>query len=215
MPSVVPQNPKIYHIVHVDRLASIVASKGLLCDAVMANHADVGTNIGLENIKNRRLTEYTLQSHPDLHVGQCVPFYFCPRSVMLYMYHMNNHPDLTYKGGQGPIVHLEADLHEVVNWANQNKKKWAFTLSNAGSSYFEDRAELEKLNELDWQVIAANIWSGKQDKKQAEFLIEHSFPWELVSRVGVKSHDVYSQVNKILRDAEHKPHSEINPNWYY
>lgn len=215
MPGAVPKNPKIYHIVHVDRLASIVVSKGLLCDAGMANHADVGTNIGLENIKNRRLTEYTLQSHPDLHVGQCVPFYFCPRSVMLYMYHMNNHPDLTYKGGQGPIVHLEADLHEVVNWANQNKKKWAFTLSNAGSSYFEDRAELEKLNELDWQVIAANRWSGKQDKKQAEFLIENSFPWELVSRIGVKSHDVYSRVNKILQDAEHKPHSEIKPNWYY
>ena len=134
---------------------------------------------------------------------------------MLYMYHMNNHPDLTYKGGQGPIVHLEADLQKVVNWANQNSKRWAFTLSNAGSSYFEDRAELEKLNELDWQVIAANMWRAKQDKKQAEFLIENSFPWELVSRIGVKSHDVYSQVNKILQDAEHKPHSEIISNWYY
>ncbi len=215
MPGVVPQNPKIYHIVHVDRLASIVATKGLLCDAVMENHTDTGTNIGLKNIKSRRLNEYTLQSHPDLFVGQCVPFYFCPRSVMLYMYHMNNHPDLTYKGGQGPIVHLEADLQKVVNWANQNSKRWAFTLSNAGSSYFEDRAELEKLNELDWQVIAANMWRAKQDKKQAEFLIENSFPWELVSRIGVKSHDVYSQVNKILQDAEHKPHSEIISNWYY
>jgi hypothetical protein len=115
VPGAVPQNPKIYHIVHVDRLDSIVASKGLLCDAVMEKHTGIGTNIGLKNIKSRRLTEYTLQSHPDLFAGQCVPFYFCPRSVMLYMYHMNNHPDLTYNGGQGPIVHLEADLHEVVN----------------------------------------------------------------------------------------------------
>lgn len=215
MPGVVPQNPKIYHIVHVDRLASIVASKGLLCDAVMEKHSDIGTNIGLKNIKSRRLNECALQSHSGLFVGQCVPFYFCPRSVMLYMYHMNNDPNLTYKGGQGPIVHLAADLHEVVNWANQNEIRWAFTLSNAGSSYFEDRAELEKLDELDWQVIAANMWSGKQDRKQAEFLIEHSFPWELVSRIGVKSQEVYSQVNMILQDAEHTPHSEIKPNWYY
>lgn len=27
----VPAQPKIYHIVHVDRLASILASQGLLC----------------------------------------------------------------------------------------------------------------------------------------------------------------------------------------
>ena len=29
----VPAQPKIYHIVHVDRVASILASQGLLCDA--------------------------------------------------------------------------------------------------------------------------------------------------------------------------------------
>ncbi len=29
----VPVQPKIFHIVHVDRLASILVSNGLLCDA--------------------------------------------------------------------------------------------------------------------------------------------------------------------------------------
>lgn len=28
----IPARPKIYHIVHVDRLASIIQSGGLLCD---------------------------------------------------------------------------------------------------------------------------------------------------------------------------------------
>ncbi|MBE7527723.1 MAG: DUF4433 domain-containing protein [Burkholderiales bacterium] len=35
---------------------------------------------GVAQIKQRRLTS-CLNSYPDLRVGDCVPFYFCPRSV--------------------------------------------------------------------------------------------------------------------------------------
>ena len=37
--------------------------------------------------------------------------------------------ELAYRGGQGPIVHLEADLRDSVAWADQNRSRWAFTLS--------------------------------------------------------------------------------------
>jgi len=215
MAGTAPQNPKIYHIVHVDRLTSIIASQALLCDAVMENHSDIGTTIGLSRIKQRRLTELKIQSHTDLFVGQCVPFYFCPRSVMLYMYHRNNHVDLTYHGGQGPIVHLEADLNQVVQWADANHKRWAFTSSNAGSCYFNDYADLNQLGEINWNVVLANRWAGNQEDKQAEFLLEQSFPLQLVERIGVKSQAVYSQVHDILREAAHKPQCEIKPDWYY
>ena len=86
-----PAAPKIYHIVHVDRLPSIIADGFLWCDAEVAQRAvtnpGMGTTIGMNSIKERRLTELNLGRHPDLHVGQCVPFYFCPRSVMLYLIH--------------------------------------------------------------------------------------------------------------------------------
>ena len=47
-----------------------------------------------------------------------MPFYFCPRSVMLYLIHKANHPELDYHGGQGAILHLESDLNTVIAWAN-------------------------------------------------------------------------------------------------
>ncbi len=72
----VPAQPKIFHIVHVDRLASILGSNGLLCDAQIIAQQAAGTTIGMNTIKQRRLTELTLDSHPGLYVGQCVPFYF-------------------------------------------------------------------------------------------------------------------------------------------
>ena len=82
-----------------------------------ARNRDVGgSEIGMADVKRRRLGN-ELESHPGLHVGDCVPFYFCSRSVMLYVIHMSNHPDLEYRGGQGPIIHLEADLRKTVAYA--------------------------------------------------------------------------------------------------
>ena len=51
-----PTNPKLYHIVHMDKLPLIVADGQLLCDAVIAQRAGGGTTIGMGHIKTRRLT---------------------------------------------------------------------------------------------------------------------------------------------------------------
>jgi len=91
-----PTSPKLYHIVHVDRLSSIVADGELLCDEIMAQRMGTGTTVGMGHIKQRR-QQLTLESRPGLRVGQCVPFYFCPRSVMLYLLGRANHPDLNYR----------------------------------------------------------------------------------------------------------------------
>ncbi|MCK5828093.1 DUF4433 domain-containing protein, partial [Candidatus Bipolaricaulota bacterium] len=72
----IPAAPKLYHIVHADRLPSIIAAERLWCDAEIARRSPHGTSIGMNQIKQRRLTELTLTSYPDLHVGDCVPFYF-------------------------------------------------------------------------------------------------------------------------------------------
>lgn len=217
----VPAHPKLYHIVHVDRLPSIIRSNGLLCDAVMAAHPGHGTTIGMGSIKHRRLHELTLTSHPDLHVGDCVPFYFCPRSIMLFLLHRANHVELTYRGGQEPIVHLEASLHDAVDWARQTGRRWAFTLSNAGAYYFEDRTDLTRLEEINWDAVQTNRWSGGgidplvKEGKQAEFLMEHDFPWHLIERIGVQSRLTYQQAMNFLPAVGHRPVVEIRPEWYY
>ena len=206
--------PKIYHIVHVDRLVSIVSDGCLWSDAVMARRNAVGTAIGMSAIKERRRNR-ALNSHRGLKVGDCVPFYLCPRSVMLYVIHKANRPDLSYRGGQEPIVHLEADLHEAVRWARLHKRRWAFTLSNAGSRYFEDCGDLERLDEINWEAVEARDWRDCREGKQAEFLVEGSFPWNLIRRVGLLSSHVHRVVFEALRAADHRPRVEIRADWYY
>ena len=216
----VPADPSVYHILHVDRLPSVITDGELWCDQIMSDRESAGTTIGMTHIKARRLAG-SLASRPGLLVGQCVPFYFCPRSVMLFLICRANHPDLAYREGQGPILHLEADLRTVVDWAEANGRRWAFTLSNAGAAYFEDRCDLALLDEINWTAVQATTWSGfgvdpfVKESKQAEFLVEQSLPWPLVSRIGVQTTAIRRQVEQAFRDADHRPVVEVLPSWYY
>ena len=210
-----PSNPGICHIVHVDRLPSIIEDGELWCDAEVVRRGLAGTTIGMHGIKRRRLEELTLRTHPDLHVGDCVPFYFCPRSVMLFVIHRADHSDLTYRGGQAPIVHLVADLRGVVSWAERKGRRWAFTTSNAGSRFFDDYGDLAELGEIDWDAVNATQWTNCKEEKQAEFLLERSLPWKLVSRIGVMSRSILQEVHGALASADHRPPVEIKRNWYY
>lgn len=211
-----PSRPKIYHIVHVDRLASIIADGVLWCDAEMQRKSRQGTSIGMSTIKERRLRN-PLNSRPGLCVGGCVPFYFCPRSVMLYVIDKENHQELSYRGGQEPIVHLEADVQHVVDWAEQNERRWAFTLSNAGAIYFKDRCKLTQLHEINWEAVQARDWRDCKEGKQAEFLVESSFSWSLVQRIGVCSEQILRQAQDALNlnTSAHQPAVRLKRGWYY
>ena len=215
----VPAQPKIFHIVHVDRLASIARDGWILSDAAIRPQNRPGTAIGMNNIKERRL-RLPLSSHPGLMVGGCAPFYFCPRSVMLYLICMRN-AELAYRGGQEPIVHLEGDLHSAVAWAQANARRWAFTLSNAGAFYFEDRSDLAQLGEINWGAVEARRWGGNgvdrsvKEGKQAEFLMEAAFPWHLIERITVHSQEIALRADAALNGIAHRPPIQILRDWYY
>lgn len=211
----VPDRPRIYHIVHVDNLSSIVATGGLLPDAVMIKRKG-GTVIGMSSIKQRRLT-LPVSCHPATHVGDYVPFYFCPRSIMLFVIHCANHAELAYRGGQLPIVHLEADLNLAVAWAEANDRRWAFSLSNAGAHYTQFRARLDQLGEINWDAVQALDFRPADIKegKQAEFLMHDGFPWHLVERIGVSQPAIVDRVAGAMQGAAHRPRIEIRREWYY
>jgi hypothetical protein len=88
-------------------------------------------------------------------------------------------------------------------------------LSNAGSYYFEDRSDLSQLDEIDWDAVQARQWQNCKDRKQAEFLLEHSFPFQLIERIGVHSRVQYQQIINALPIGGRLPNVEISPDWYY
>jgi hypothetical protein len=182
----------------------------------MAQQRGDGTTIGMGGIKARRLA-LPVPCHPGTHVGEYVPFYFCSRSIMLFVIHCANHPELAYRGGQDPIVHMEADLRRVMAWANGGAIRWAFSLSNAGAVYTQFRSAVGQLTEVDWPAVAATDFRSAEVKegKQAEFLVHESLPWQLIERIGVISPGVAQQVANAIHGSAHRPKIEIRRDWYY
>jgi hypothetical protein len=200
----------------VNNLPNIVADGRLLSDAAMIARGAPAQTIGMSGIKRRRVEQLDLACHSGTKVGDYVPFYFCPRSVMLYVIYRANHAELTYRDGQEPIAHLQADLHAVVRWAEENGKRWAFTLSNAGAYYAESRSRLDELDQLDWQAIAARDFRDPdvKERKQAEFLVHGDFPLRLIERIGVRTQAIRARVAQAL-GGQYQPQIEALPQWYF
>ena len=209
-----PLQPRIYHIVHIDRLPSILTEGGLLSDAEVRRQNIAGTGIGDPDIKGFRLTRRLL-SHDGLTVGECVPFYFCPRSVLLYLNYTGSNLNVPNRGGQSRIIHLEADLHKTVAWARQEGRRWAFTTSNASKFSAIDYNDLRDLDKIQWDVIHATQWKSKGDVKMAEFLVDESFPWRLVQRIGVFGPDIAQVVTSTISGEIHVPVVQTLRDWYY
>jgi hypothetical protein len=214
--SVTPNSPKIYHITHLDNLPQIVDGV-LWSDAERIRRQLNCKIVGMSEIKRRRLEELEVHCHPGTKVGEYVPFYFCPRSIMLFLLHRGNHVDLSYTEGQRPIVHLEADVRRVVEWADGVGQRWAFSHGNAGARYTEFSKDLAQLDELDWNAIGATDFRDPivKEHKQAEFLVVESFPWNLVERIGVIDNQIAAKVTGLLSNATHQPPVVAARTWYY
>ena len=155
--------------------------------------------------------------HPGTRVGEYVPFYFCPRSIMLYILHRGNHPDITYRQGQKPIVHLQADLFDTIAWAQVHSVRWAFSTVNAGSRYAEFFYDVADLKQINWDAVAEDDFRSPETKegKQAEFLVFESFPWHLVEKVGVMDAEIASKASLAICAASHHPMVNIERTWYF
>ena len=209
--------PDIYHITHLDNVSSIVECGCLWSDAERVRQGLDHENVGLTEIKQCRLSEREVKCHPGTMVGEYVPFYFCPRSIMLYLLHRGNRPGLTYAGGQRPIVHLVADMAEVVGWAEAQDVRWAFSDRNAGAAYADFFCDVEHLDRIQWDAVHASDFrdSRIKDGKQAEFLLHQYFPWELIQRIGVIDALQAETLGNMLSTTSQKPIVEVQRGWYY
>lgn len=210
-----PQRQSIYHITHLNNLSSILKAGGLWSDREILKRGGAKVVIGMNTIKSRRLEELKVGCHPGTFVGDYVPFYFCPRSVMLYVI-MKRCDELEYKGGQDQIVHLESTIGDALRCASS--QLWAFSDGNAGANYTEFSNNLDNFGRLvDMTAVNAIRWSDPaiKPKKQAEFLVHGSFPWIGFRNIGVKDHTIAKQVQIVLNDSPHKPQVLVRPSWYY
>jgi hypothetical protein len=202
-----PDQILIYHITDVENLPGILAAGGLRSDTAMAEHSPAV--IGYGHIKQRRMTQIRVDCCAGRFVGEFVPFYFCPRSPMLFTVNRGNtgRPP----GCQRTIVHLVSSLAAGIN---QNRP-WAISDGNAGAFHAAFSSELAALGGLDWAAIRATQWQGRTHEKSAEFLLADFFDWTGFHAVGCYNTETAQRVQSMLTHSAHRPAVSVEPTWYY
>src|SRR5258708_14680384 len=100
----------IFRITHIDNLPTLLVEDGIWCGNEMKKRSIPYISIGNKDLTASRATRVVkCCEHGNL--NDYVPFYFCPRSVMLYLIE-RQHPT-TYGGGQEPIIHLESSVARI------------------------------------------------------------------------------------------------------
>ncbi len=204
---------RIYHITHVENLASI-AEHGLLCDNAMSESGLDHQSIAYSGIKQRR-AETAVLCEPGGTLADYVPFYFAPRSPMLYTINQGNVGSVS--DGQSGIVHLVLRAEELM--ADQ---QCVFTDGHAIMDLTDFFNEVADLAQLDWECIKTRRWGSYYDptgetkrKKQSEFLALHRVPWERVRGIATPSSACSALVQQALVGVAHQPPVAVKPDWYY
>lgn len=205
----------IYHITHMSNLPGILAANGLWCDRLRAQNCGVIVGIAHQHIKDRR-AERKVPCAARGTLSDYVPFYFAPRSPMLYTVHQGNVNG--YAEGQRPIVHLVSSVEQAIALG----KPWCFTDGHADmafSSFSDDYGDLD--GKVDWSVMSLQFWNDtdmqpdRKRRRQAEFLAHQSFPWTAIAEIGVVDDGIRSQMETALAGSDHRPPVVVHKDWYY
>jgi hypothetical protein len=204
----------IYHITHINNLISIIDTNGLKSFYSLEQQ-----KINYQNIAHR-----TIQSQRNFHDVPCgpkknlhdyIPFYFAPRSPMLYSIHRGNVEG--YDDGQEQVIHLCSKIETVY----QAKRLFVFTDGHAimnNSNFYDDLVDLDQ---IDWDIMEERYWadtledSDRKRRRQAEFLVYEFCPWELITHIGVMTTKIQEKVAQIVKKSSHQPNIKVHRNWYY
>ncbi|MFY1700611.1 type II toxin-antitoxin system toxin DNA ADP-ribosyl transferase DarT [Micromonospora sp. WMMA1923] len=213
-----PEQAPIMHFTHIDNLTSIFAGGRLLADNIVGSQ--LTTDVGAVNIKlTRRVRPVTCP--PGGVVADYVPFYFAPRSPMMYRIACEHRDGRAgcYPGGDDPLVYLVSSIDRV----RTAGLSWVVSDGNcaAGLTTFS-RSLVELADLVDWPLMAARYWNNVPEdpdrvrRRMAELLVHKDFPLELVAGYVVRTATRARQLRQLLRAAGIiSAYVDVRPDWYY
>jgi len=209
-----PHPTPIFHVTSIDNLGGILARGGLSSWSKLYNQGFTYTNIAHQSIQARRaVTPVGIPHYGNLH--DYVPFYFAPRSPMLYTISRGNVEG--YPGGQEDIIHMVSSAQAM----QEAEKKFVFTDGHAIMAFTGFFSELSDLDNVDWAIMKETFWADTDDdpdrkrRRQAEFLVYDYVQWSLIQQIGVMNELIAEKVKGIIKKSAHQPIIRVCRPWYY
>ncbi len=171
-------------------------------------------NMAHQSIQDRRATT-SVPCGPGGTLHDYVPFYFAPRSPMLYTISRGNVAE--FSGGQDSVVHIVSTAQTVRNAG----LRFVFTDGHGIMAFTEFFADLVDLDKVDWAIMSAKYWSDTDDdtdrkrRRQAEFLVHERFAVNLTHELGVINQPKKNEPDAALAEFGLTIPVVIRPGWYY
>lgn len=206
-----PDPIRVVHFTHIKNLEGIIAD-GLWSDAVCRREGLTEVEVGSTSIRQRRLELPVGAVGPGGNVGDYVPWYFGPRSPMMYALSRNNYE---YREGFDKVVYLVSSVPRIIEMGCQ----WVASDRNAAltlAEFTDDEQELEE--HISWEVIRARYWTDYPDGadlRAAEFLVHESVPWEAVEGIVAKTEDTRTRAEAMVAGLDHSPRVVVRSQWYF
>lgn len=214
MPGETPKPCRIYRILHIDNLAGIVEQGGLWAGNEMAAKSIPYRQIGLQNLTQQRMGR-AVPIDPGGNLNDYVPFYFCPRSVMLFNIHSGRVP--TYTEGQAPIIYMVTTVETIA----KDSHPFVFTDRHAKFAVASFSSDLSDLTLLDWPTIQSDDFAHRKDdperkdRKAAEFLVYRFVPLQSILGIAAYSQKWKDECDRLLKAAEIQVKVKVHPGWFF
>lgn len=210
----VPDDVYLYHLTSMRNLPSMVQSGRLKSKTRLAQESTGYENIAYADLQDRRArTTVPCAAGGCLH--DYVPFYFAPRSPMLYAIHEGNVEG--YDDGQEPLVYILTKVARVI----RADLTFAFTDRHAVLAVAQFYDDPSALDAVDHTLMREKYWHStdrhpdRRERRQAEFLIYDEVPLDIVGAVAVMSETVKEAVDADLAPMESPPPVIVRPRWYF
>ena len=202
----------------MDNLSSIVDQGGIACDFA-ARKGLMRTEVGDPAIKDARRRKPVPVGHGG-QVGDYVPFYFAPRSPMMFRIACDHRDSVPgrYSGGDRPLVYLVTTIGAIIDAG----LAWVATDGNAATATTEFTPDLSHLDAMiDWPLMRAPQWNNtvsdpdRQRRRMAEFLVHGQVPLSVVQQIGIYSEQYYQRAQTHLTGHGLAAQVFVRTNWYY
>lgn len=206
----------ILHMTRVERLPSIV-THGLLPESECRRRQIDGIEIGYPHIKDRR-SQTPVACGPRGMLSDYVPFYFAPRSPMLYAIHSGQLSDeasrteriiylvsATQRVDQSGLARVVSDRHPVLAYAR----------------FTDHEQDLQDDTFVDWPLMLQTYWHNtpaepdRKERRQAEYLVHPHVPWSLFDLIVTKTQDVATEVRDVLGSLDTQAAVDVRRAWYF
>ena len=221
----IPDPLYIFHITALDNIDRIAHNACLLSKNTLKNNQITHLDIAYQEIQGRRAAKQVIVGVGGV-LHDYVPFYFAPRSPMLFTINNGNVPGCAYK--QEDIVHLVSDVDTVVT-AGLDFVFYDKNASVFNSTAYSDIADLDKIDwplffekpTLDgyckfWKSNANNPrYMSRMETRQAEFLVKDRFILEHIHYIGVIDDSRKNLVEGILQKHGLNIDVYVKKDWYF